>query len=182
MLPVILGGVALIATGYGIRAYMEEDCSNEYSSRNDDVYKNGSGSGLINPYGDLLMTNSEQEDNLVSELYDSNRRLKDILERIENLKSINYLEFNDIKFYGKNELNEKMKVYANINKKIVEYIDIRLEVLEIIVDKSDDFNSYEKLDKEFVKNLVSISLLIDKIIKKAKNLPKKYEKLESLIS
>lgn len=176
MIPFIIGGVALAATGYGVAKLLEDDCSNNKNidygfdkNENDPEEK-------TKPFHVNLYDEESQEDEAIEkyelakiELYNTSlMELRTALSEIENLDReifIPTLAFEQ-KVYPFEELSDEIKQtfekYTNILQKTKEYIDGKLDSLDSIIISQSDYEKYSDEDKNLVDNLMHICTLVDK--------------------
>jgi len=164
MIPFIIGGVALAATGYGVAKLLEDDCNCNKES----------GSFFV----DLKSENYEaQEDEVIEkyeltkiELYNTSlMELKTALNEIENLDKeilITTLEFEKT-IYPFEELTDDIKhsfeKYTDILQNTKEYINTKLDSLDSIIVNESDYEKYTNDDKKLVDDFMHLCTLIDKV-------------------
>lgn len=192
MIPFIIGGVALAATGYGVAKLLEEDCNCDKKSEPFFV--------------DLSNENHEaQEDESLEkfelakiELYNTSlMELKTALNEIENLDKeipIKNLEsektiypFEDIT----DEIKQKFEKYSNILQKTKEYVDDKMDTLDSIIISQSDYEKYSEDDKTLVDDLIRLCILIDKVsqskitndkVEISRKVKRGFSKIEKIIS
>ena len=212
MVKYILGGVALIATGYGLKKLIDD---------NDGVHIRNDYSSEANKQSDI----SPELEEVIKEYEEINTKLfngslaelRTALSEIKNLdkevvfndttnKPLNeeifsrYLDnssfiINPINRDGFDSLDngsiEKLENFTQILKKTDNYISENLDDLDTIIISSNDFETYSKEDKKFVENLTYLCTEIEKIYKFNINTNKMlcsreiirgYGKVETLIS
>lgn len=187
MIPFIIGGVALAATGYGLAKLLEDDCANNRNidySFNDNQRDMGDDSEYANeaeektkPFHVNLYDEEPQEDEVIEkyelskiELYNTSlMELRTALGEIENLDReifIPALAFEQ-KIYPFVELTDEIKQsfekYTNILQKTKEYVDDKLDALDSIIISQSGYEKYTDEDKKLVDNLMHICILIDKV-------------------
>lgn len=179
MLPFIAGGIALIATGYGIGKLFEDDHKESVDNKN---------------------TNSEVQKAIETTCFypkdhanqNSESDLLNVMERFEDRKSNLYettlkdlqIAFNEIKNLTNDsdilvcELNynhyDSITVNEDVEKRVDEYITIlentnnfistKLDKLDELIIKSGDFNSYSDEGKELVYELIDLNNTVVKAI------------------
>lgn len=188
MIPFIIGGVALAATGYGVAKLLEDDCicskSIEYSF---DKYEKGvddffndvnSKDEKTEPfYVELDEKAYElQEDESLGkydlakiELYNTTLiELTTALKEIQNLPQEVHIP-QRLKFaqtiYPFEKVSEELEKDFDNHREILQnakqYIDSKLDTLDTIIISGNDFEKYSDEDKKLVQNLVEIFKLID---------------------
>ncbi len=178
MLPLIIGGVALAATGYGVRMLMEDEpciclepSKGEEEKERKRKEKNKQRSRVLVAY-----------DNKLEEFYETKiRKLHSTLEKIDSLDFEykerefkngveNFRMFLDISSEKYASVNltkkdvQKVKKYMKILKDFEEYFDLELEELSKLLEKSNDYESYSKSKKNFIKKLLYLNNLIENIL------------------
>ncbi len=182
MLPLIIGGVALAATGYGVRMLMEDEpciClepskgeeEKERKRKEKEENKNKKRSKVLVMY-----------DNKLEEFYKTKiRKLHSTLEKIDSLdfeykerefknREENFIMLLDLnsKKYASVNLSKKdvkkVKKYMKILKDFEEYFDLELEELSKLLEKSNDYESYSKSEKNFIQKLLYLNNVIENIL------------------
>lgn len=175
MIPFILGGVALAATGYGVAKLLEDDCVSNRSV-NDSFENDKATEEKTKPFHVNLYDEETQEDEAIEkyelakiELYNTSlMELRTALSEIENLDReifIPTLAFEQ-KVYPFEELTDEIKQsfekYTNILQKTKKYVDDKLDTLDSIIISENNYEKYSDEDKNLVDNLMHICTLVDK--------------------
>lgn len=173
MLRYILGGVALAATGYGVKKYFENDLSifdtfknssSEYEQKTN--YSDNSQSEILSELKEPI----EKFENSLNNLYNGVlKELRIAVNEIDNLsqdefcinfeasyKSYDFTSVND-------EIIESFNKYVEILGNVEKYILKHLDTLDTIIISSNDFTKYSKEDKELIQELIYIYKIIDRI-------------------
>lgn len=165
MIPFILGGVALAATGYGVAKLLEDDCNSDKKSEHF--------------FEDLDNENYEaQENELIEkfelakvELYNTSfMELRIALSEIDNLnKEVPTITHELEKtIYPFEELTDDMKhsfeQFTDILNKTKDYINSKFDSLDSIIVNENDYEKYNKEDKELVDELLELCTLVDKVL------------------
>ncbi len=182
MIPFIIGGVALAATGYGLAKLLEDDCSNNRNinygfDKNEQDENDKELEERTKPFHVNLYDNEEShEDESIEkyelakiELYNTSlTELRTALGEIENLDReifIPTLAFEQ-KVYPFKELSDEIKQtfekYTNILQKTKKYIDGKLDTLDSIIISQSDYEKYSDENKKFVDELMHLCTLLDK--------------------
>lgn len=155
MLPFILGGVALAATGYGIAKFFEEDSS---------CSKNGY-------WEDNLSDIMDRFEDMKSKLYETTlKEFQIALKEIENLEkgieiSIYEPIENQCDFLTLNEkIEDKLDKYIDILENVQDFISTEFDKFDELLMKSNDYEIYSDEEKEFVKKLIDLNNVIVKAI------------------
>ena len=173
MLRYVLGGVALAATGYGVKKYFETDLSifdtfknstSEYEQKT-----NHSDSSQSKILAELKEPIEKFEKSLNSLYTGVLRELRIAVNEIDNLsqdefcvefesshKNYNFTSVNDeiIENFNKN-----IEILGNVEKYILKHLD----TLDTIIISSNDFAKYSKEDKELIQELIYIHKIVDNI-------------------
>jgi len=212
MIRYVLGGVALAATGYGLKRYIEDEIeiSSIYKNfkhrrKDEDNEKDEEEMIHVNLYDDEFEVLPELKE--IIEKYKNAKRdlgqnglreLKSALSEINNIDTItqgiianfDYIERYDFKSYS-DELIKEFEHYTNILQDTKNYIDKQLDKLDMIIIATQDYQSYSNEDKKLVDTLISICTTLDKIDNKnitddkntiAREIKRGYGKLENIIS
>lgn len=187
MIPFIIGGVALAATGYGLAKLLEDDCGNNRNidySFNDNQRDMGDDSEYANeaeektkPFHVNLYDEEPQEDEVIEkyelskiELYNTSlMELRTALGEIENLDRRNLYprtcfwakDLSICRAYRRDK-TEFWKIYQYFTK-TKEYVDDKLDALDSIIISQSGYEKYTDEDKKLVDNLMHICTLIDKV-------------------
>lgn len=164
MIPFILGGVALAATGYGVAKLLEEDCNCDKKSEPFFV-------DLDNENHEAKEDESLEKFELAKiELYNTSLvELKTALNEVENIDieiPITTLEFEKTIYPFEeltDEIKQKFEKYSNILQKTKEYVDEKLDTLDSIIISQSDYEKYSEDDKTLVDDLIRLCTLIDKV-------------------
>lgn len=177
MIPFIIGGVALAATGYGLAKLLEDDCSNNRNinhgfDKNDKELEERTKPFHVNLYDD----EEAQIDEVIEkyelakiELYNTSlMELRTALGEIENFDReifIPTLAFEQ-KVYPfehlTDEIKQSFKKYTNILQKTKEYVDGKLDTLDSIIISENNYENYSDDDKKLVDELIQLCTLVDK--------------------
>lgn len=154
MLPFIVGGVALVATGYGLAKVLEDDCPSVCSEEKKYIKED-----LVEKFYLLNQT-----------VFDTSyQEFQSIIEKIKNLeldtKEVIVLKKN---FPENEEHQEKIdnvaeKLYTLLYKSDKIFKEHLLEVSNI-VKISNDYDSYSKSAKEIVSNTLVLAGIINDIL------------------
>lgn len=182
MIPFIIGGVALAATGYGLAKLLEDDCSNNRNinygfdkneeDENDKELEERTKPFHINLYDDeeaQIDEAIEKYELAKIELYNTSlMELRTALSEIENLDReifIPTLPFEQ-KVYPFKELSDEIKQtfekYTSILQKTKEYVDGKLDSLDSIIISQSDYEKYSDENKNLVNELMNLCTLLDK--------------------
>lgn len=164
MIPFIIGGIALTATGYGVAKLLEDECNCDKKS---DSYFVDLDNEKNDPKIDELI---EKFELAKLELYNTSFiELKMALSEIENLDkeiTITTLKLEEA-IYSFKELTDDIKQnfekYTDILYKTKDYINFKLDYLDSIIVNESNYEKYNKEDKELVDELIKSFILIDKI-------------------
>jgi len=158
MLPLVLGGIALAAVGYGVKEYCEsEGC----------------------PWDEPPKKEPDTPVNLFESLHEQKLELsrhtllhiKQLLWKLKNADK--KLHFTDIVIIEHeklltSELEEDVKLYASmyaqILKKSVRLVGCYAESLEVLLLKETDYNMLDKSEKKFVKKSYKVVNTIEKLL------------------
>ena len=173
MLRYVLGGVALAATGYGVKKYFETDLSifdtfknstSEYEQKTN--HSDSSQSKILAELKEPIEKFGKGLNSLYSGVL---RELRIAVNEIDNLfqdefcvefesshKNYNFTSVND-------EIIESFNKYAEILGNVEKYILKHLDTLDTIIISSNDFSKYTKEDKELIQELIYIYKIIDRI-------------------
>jgi len=154
MLPFIVGTIALAATGYGVRKYLEED-ANEQTNFYD----------LKNKYKEHFYSNA-QDDSYMSSTNDKNLLNRSLRELQTALNEIKNLDINIASpIFLDKDAKEPSKNYMSILMDAQSYIETNLDKLDTIIISSNDYTTYSDEDKNFVKEQVELLCNIEKATK-----------------
>ncbi|MDD5399568.1 MAG: hypothetical protein PHQ93_00060 [Sulfurimonas sp.] len=178
MVKQLIGGVALAATGYGVKRYFEDCCVingliNDTLDKNSNEEDKGHSFFVdLSNYKDVLPELKEAIDKYVDvkvKLFNGSlRELRTALLEIKNLDkelvitNIELVEKYDFKFFH-NETLKNIEKFTQILQKTKHYIDKHLDSLDTIIISSNDFTTYSEEDKKFVENFAYLCTTIDKI-------------------
>ena len=181
MIRYVLGGVALAATGYGLKRYIEDEIAinslykgyDKKSTKDDEDEK----PIHVDLYSDEFQVLPELKE--VIEKYkdakrdlnqNSLRELKSALSEINNIDidtqgiivNFDYIERYDFKSCN-DELIKEFEHYTNILQDTKNYIDKNLDKLDTIIIATQDYQNYSDEDKNLVDTFLSICTILDKI-------------------
>ncbi len=169
MLKYVLGGVALAATGYGLKKYL--DCEKSIF----DIYpfsedKNNSFDKAENEILSELTEPIKEFEKSLSNLYSGVlRELRTAVNEIDNLPKDEFcvdFESSQKKYSftsADNEIFQSFHKYIEILKEVEKYLSKQLDVLDGIIINSNDFSIYSKEDKDLIHELIYIYRTIDNI-------------------
>ena len=210
MIPFILGGVALAATGYGLKRYIKDEIEissiyRNFKHRKNEDNENEEEVMHVNLYDDVFEVLPELKE-VIEKYEDASRdlrqstlrELKSALSEINNIDTttqeiianFDYIERYDFKSCSE-ELVKEFEHYTNILQDTKNYIEKHLDKLDMIIIATQDYQSYSDEDKKLVDTLLSICNILDKIDNKnitddkntiAREIKRGYGKLETIIS
>lgn len=169
MLKYVLGGVALAATGYGLKKYL--DCEKSIF----DIYpfsddKNNSSNNAENEILSELKEPIEKFEESLSNLYSGVlKELRTAVNEIDNLPKDEFcvdFESSQKKYNftsADNEIFQSFHKYIETLKEVEKYIARHLDTLDMIIISSNDFAKYTKEDKELIQELIYLYKIIDNI-------------------
>lgn len=173
MLRYVLGGVALAATGYGVKKYFETDLSifdtfknstSEYEQKT-----NHSDSSQSKILAELKEPIEKFEKSLNSLYTGVLRELRIAVNEIDNLSQDEFCVEFEISHKNYNftsvshEIIESFNKYVEILENVEKYIFKHLDTLDTIIISSNDFAKYSKEDKELIQELIYIHKVVDNI-------------------
>ncbi|PHO11352.1 hypothetical protein CPG38_13515 [Malaciobacter marinus] len=174
MIRYVLGGVALAATGYGLKRHIEA-CNVFTNVKKQNIQEEKEELNHVKLYDDefeiipeLKKSIDNYEDAKKNLRQSSLRELKSAISEINNIDTqeiilnLDYVERYDFKSYS-DELIEEFENYTKILQDIKNYIDKNLDKLDLIIIATDDYSNYEEDDKNFVDRFISICTILDKI-------------------
>lgn len=174
MIRYVLGGVALAATGYGLKRHIEA-CNVFTNVKKQNIQEEKEELNHVKLYDDefeiipeLKKSIENYEDAKKNLRQSSLRELKSAISEINNIDTqeiilnLDYVERYDFKSYS-DELIEEFENYTKILQDIKNYIDKNLDKLDLIIIATDDYSNYEEDDKNFVDRFISICTILDKI-------------------
>ena len=169
MLKYVLGGVALAATGYGLKKYLycEKSIFDIYPFSDD---KNNSSNNAENEILSELKEPIEKFEKSLNDLYSGVlKELRISINEIDNLskdefctnfessqRNYNFISASD-------EIIDSFNKYIEIVKNVEKYIARHLDTLDMIIISSNDFAKYTKEDKELIQELIYLYKIIDNI-------------------
>jgi hypothetical protein len=164
MLRYVLGGVALAATGYGVKKYFENDLSifDTFSENEQQTKQSETLSELKEP----IKKFEKSLNNLYSGVL---RELRIAVNEIDNLSKDEFcVDFESSrKNYNFTCVNEEtvqnFNKYVEILGNVEKYIFKHLDTLDTIIISSNNFTKYSKEDKELIQELIYIYKIIDRI-------------------
>lgn len=146
MLPFIVGGIALAATGYGVRKYLEEDANKQINFYD-----------LKKKYKEYFYSNTQDDKNLL------NRSLRELQTALNEIKNLD-INIASAIFLDK-DAKKPSKNYMSILMDAQSYIETNLDKLDTIIISSNDYTTYSDEDKNFVKEHVELLCNIEKATK-----------------
>ena len=188
MIPFIIGGVALAATGYGVAKLLEDDCSYNQDTENE-----------TEPfYVDAEDEVIEKYKLAKIQLYNTTLiELRTALAEINNLNkniAITSLNFEKV-VYPFEELTDDIKQsfekFTNILYNTKDYINSKLDSLDLIIVNESNYEKYSDDEKFLVDNLMKISNLVDKVTQTqttinkvdiSREVKRGFEKIEKIIN
>jgi uncharacterized protein (DUF2164 family) len=166
MIPFIVGGVALAATGYGLAKLLEDERSCDKATKPFFV--------------DLDDENNETQENEVLEKYDLVKielcnttlmELETALKEIQNLpqevRIPEKLAFTQALYSLKHisqELEQCFEQYTQTLQDAKKYIDSKLDTLDSIIISSNNFEEYTDEDKKLIYELIGLVKLIEHVV------------------
>lgn len=196
MLKYVLGGVALAATGYGLKKYLDCDKSvfDMYPFTDD---KNSSSSNTENEILSELKEPIKEFEESLNNLYSGVlRELRTAINEIDNLSKDEFcVDFESSqKKYNftsvDNEIFQSFHKYIEIIKEVEKYLSKQLDVLDGIIINSNDFSIYSKENKDLIQELIYIYRTIDNVnqlemtldgITISREVKRAFGKLESIV-
>lgn len=169
MLKYVLGGVALAATGYGLKKYLDYDKSvfDMYPFTDDkNSFSSNTENEILSELKEPIKKFEESLNNLYSGVL---RELRTAVNEIDNLPKDEFcVDFESSqKKYNftsvDNEIFQSFHKYIEILKEVDKYIGKQLDVLDGIIINSNDFSIYSKEDKDLIHELIYIYGTIDNI-------------------
>lgn len=169
MLRYVLGGVALAATGYGVKRYLESDINifdtfSEYEKKRE--YYDDSQGEILSELKQPIERFEKSLNNLYGEVL---KELRTAVSEIDNLskdefcvdfelsqKNYNFTCVNDETVQN---LNKYTEILVNVEKYILKHLD----TLDTIIISSNDFTKYTREDKELIQELIYIHKIVDNI-------------------
>ncbi|AXX95722.1 hypothetical protein [Arcobacter ellisii] len=197
MLKYVLGGVALAATGYGLKKYF--DCEKSIF----DIYpfsedKNNSFDDAKNEILSELKEPIKEFEKSLSNLYSGVlRELRTAVNEIDNLPKDDFcvdFESTEKKYNFTsigNEIFQSFHKYIETLKEVEKYICKQLNILDEIIINSNDFSIYSKENKELIQELIYLYKTVDNInqlemtldgITISREIKRAFGKLESIIA
>lgn len=168
MLPLVLGGVALAATGYGIAKLFEDDCDCSFGNNHtNNENPHDEQKDEMSPETQEMMESITIYEKAKSELYRvSLKELETALGELNNFtrdvgKVAHTVDFQYNFTTIKDDIKEEFEKYAEILTMTQKYIDTNLDKLDTIIIDSNDFTAYGDDDKEFITNLENIRHLVE---------------------
>lgn len=177
MIPFIIGGVALAATGYGIAKLLEDECQYfGHETKSED--SNESKKAYSNPFYKIFNDGNDEplEDECFErfnrakiELHNSSfleltTALNEIRNLPETLHIANCLDF-AVSVYPFDTISEELKSNFEKHTKILQdtkkYIDSHLDTLDTIIISDINYENYSDEDKKLIYHLVQICKLIE---------------------
>jgi len=162
MVKQLLGGVALAATGYGLKRYFGEKSHKEDA----DVFMDADNTREVLAELEEVLNNYIEAK---ATLYNNTlRELKTALFEIKNLDkefllpNLDFIQKYDFKTVHSETL-EYFEEFTQILQDAKLYIVRHLDKLDTIIISSNDFSTYSQEDKKFVENLTDLSIAIEKI-------------------
>ena len=169
MLRYIIGGVALAATGYGVKKYLESDINifdtfSEYEGKREP--SDDSQSETLSELKEPIEKFEKSLNNLYSGVL---KELRTAVNEIDNLSKDEFCV--DFELSQKNynfkcvndETVQKFSKYNEILVNVEKYILKHLDTIDTIIISSNDFTKYSKEDKELIQELIYIYKIIDRI-------------------
>ena len=197
MLKYVLGGVALAATGYGLKKYF--DCEKSIF----DIYpfsedKNNSFDNAKNEILSELKEPIKEFEKSLNNLYSGVlRELRMAVNEIDNLPKDEFcvdFESSQRKYSfisSNNEIFQSFHKYIETLKEVEKYICKQLNILDEIIINSNDFSIYSKENKELIQELIYLYKTVDNInqlemtldgITISREIKRAFGKLESIIA
>jgi hypothetical protein len=179
MLPNIIGGVALAATGYGVKNFLAKD--ENYQKLEDSLIKGydwldiagGKAENVFIDFSDMqehhtdLQATIERYETAKYELYRfSFMELQKALNEMKNapreIDMPSFVSRSNNKFFSvaNDDTKAIFDTFTTTLKNTKIYLDKYLDKLDVILISSDDFATYGDEDKEFVKNLFQLERMV----------------------
>jgi len=159
MIPFIIGGIALAATGYGVAKLLEDDgnCdkkseifSENLDSENELIEKFESAKvELYNTSFTELKTALHEIDNLNKEIPISTQEVEKSVYLIEELTD---------------DINHSIEEFTDVLRKTKDYINSKLDSLDSIIINESNYEKYSEEDKKTVDELFNLFKLIEKVL------------------
>lgn len=190
MIPFILGGVALAATGYGVAKLLEDNCSEErsesfYEDYNDENYEKLEDE-VIKKYELIqrelhnttlieLKTALGEIDYSTASIFTSVSNLDKRIYRFETLTD---------------EIKQSFENYAQILKRTKEYVNSNSDRLDSIIIDENNYERYSDENKIFIDTLINLCNLVDKVAQSqmtndevniSREIKRSFKKLEIII-
>ncbi len=205
MLPLVLGGVALATVGYGVRMLVEEvncaeatnytemyELEEEEKKRKKELKKQKKKKlKVLRKYDKKLekfyQTKFSKLQNTLEKINSLNFKAKKEFKKDENVGSIvgiDIFKYIDIKEVNvSNEDLKKIKSYTKILKNLEIYLDSQLKELSKLLEKSNNYESYDEGEKKFIQNLLYLNNTVERILdSNVLEVGEDFEKIEKVMS
>jgi len=178
MIPLIIGGVSLAATGYGLAKFLEHDCCSFFESNKEPSGSNESKKNSIKPFCVEFEDSRyelEEDESLASydiakmEIYSTTfaelivalREISNLPESIDLPKQLRFVRsicsFKEISTELKQEFDNLEKILQGTKK----YISNQLNALDAIIISGNDFEKYSDDDKALIQKQIHILQLVN---------------------
>lgn len=173
MLPFIIGGVALAATGYGIKKYLEEEVIikskiprvdlSEFLAKMDEA---NSPDSVLEEYRNIKLS---LEKTTLNEMQNAFKEIKNL--NFSTFKTLELNENNDKELLLDKSDTPLLEEFINILSNARTMQEILLDELDKIIANSDDYHKYSEEQKMKVQEVI----VLYEAAKNAINLPLTYD-------
>ncbi len=173
MLPIIIGGVALAATGYGIKKYLEEEVIikskiprvdlSEFLAKMDEA---NSPNSVLEEYRNIKLS---LEKTTLNEMQNAFKEIKNL--KFPTFKTLELNENNDKELLLDKSDTSLLEEFINILSNARTMQEILLDELDKIIANSDDYDKYSEEQKMKVQEVI----VLYEAAKNAINLPLTYD-------
>jgi len=173
MLPFIIGGVALAATGYGIKKYLEEEVIikskiprvdlSEFLAKMDEA---NSPDSVLEEYRNIKLS---LEKTTLNEMQNAFKEIKNL--NFSTFKTLELNENNDKELLLDKSDTSLLEEFINILSNARTMQEILLDELDKIIANSDDYDKYSEEQKMKVQEVI----VLYEAAKNAINLPLTYD-------
>lgn len=173
MLPFIIGGVALAATGYGIKKYLEEEVIikskiprvdlSEFLAKMDEA---NSPNSVLEEYRNIKLS---LEKTTLNEMQNAFKEIKNL--KFPTFKTLELNENNDKELLLDKSDTSLLEEFINILSNARTMQEILLDELDKIIANSDDYDKYSEEQKMKVQEVI----VLYEAAKNAINLPLTYD-------
>lgn len=165
----ILGGVALAATGFGLKRYFDNSGSvNIYhTSSNDDNLTNAEKvvqKIILAELKEMIkMFEDEREKLTNTTLLELNKALGEIQNLPTEIKLSKVMRTKYPFIKADEKITEEIQNYTALLIQMEIFINDNFYALDKLITHSNDFKTYSNEDKELINNLIQLSTLLNKI-------------------